>query len=143
MKKLMVTAAILVSSVCLSFAQDRMANDNRERKTPEERAQLMTNGLEKKLTLSADQKAKVYKINLERAKKVDEFQNARTDDRKKQMEARRSLMEDSDKKLSEVLTADQKKIYVELKSERKEEMKEHRGARKNRNGRNHSENSSN
>lgn len=145
MKKLMITAAILISSICISFAQEKTSTDNRERKTPEERAQLMTNGLEKKLALSADQKAKVYQINLERAQKMNEFQssNSNTEDRKKQMEVRKELMEESDRKLVEVLTEDQKKTYQELKDENKAKLKEQRGDKKGRDNRDHSENSSN
>ncbi|MDB5119958.1 MAG: hypothetical protein JWN56_1176 [Sphingobacteriales bacterium] len=141
----MITAAILISSICISFAQEKTSTDNRERKTPEERAQLMTNGLEKKLALSADQKAKVYQINLERAQKMNEFQssNSNTEDRKKQMEVRKELMEESDRKLVEVLTEDQKKTYQELKDENKAKLKEQRGDKKGRDNRDHSENSSN
>ena len=129
MKKLMMLAAILISSVCISSAQEKTDRGHRERKTPEERAQLLTNGLEKKLTLTADQKAKIYRINLERAKEMNEFEKGRIENRKKQMEARKSLMEDSDKKMAAVLTADQNKMYQELKAERKTKLKEHRNNR--------------
>ncbi len=142
MKKLMMIAAILVSTVYITSAQEKIDRGDRERKTPEERAQMITNGLEKKLNLTAEQKTKVYQLNLARAKEMNELQKSRIEDRKQQMEARRSLMENSDKKLVEILNADQKKMYQDLKSENKAKLKEHKHHRKSRNRIDKSENSS-
>ena len=140
----MVTAAIVISAITISFAQ---RDKNQEQKTPEQRAQAITNNMEKKLALTADQKEKVYKINLERAKKMTEFRNEQMEDRKKHMDTRKTLLEESDNKINAVLTDAQKKSYTDLKADTKENMKERMGDRKgNRKGRghdNHSESSSN
>ena len=140
----MVTAAIVISAITISFAQ---RDKNQEQKTPEQRAQAITNNMEKKLALTADQKEKVYKINLERAKKMTEFRNEQMEDRKKHMDTRKTLLEESDNKINAVLTDAQKKSYTDLKADTKENMKERMGDRKgNRKGRghdNHSDSSSN
>jgi len=144
MKKLMVTAAIVISSITISFAQQ---DKTREQKTPEERAQTITNHMEKKLALTSEQKEKVYQINLERAKNMTEFRNEQMEYRKKQIETRKTLLEQSDNKISAVLTDAQQKTYTDLKADTKENMKERMGDRKeDRKGRghnNHREKSSN
>lgn len=122
MKKLLFTAALLTGLITAGFAQQ---GPQKEQKSPEERARRMTEALEKKLNLTADQKSKVYEINLDRAKKMEAMRRENEKKMAEKMEKRRDLTEESDKKLEKVLTADQLKSYREMQSNMHERMHEH------------------
>ncbi len=124
MKKIIFTALLFVGFTTLGFSQDR---PQREKKTPEERAQLMTDNLAKKLSLTEKQKSEVYKINLDRAKEMDKSFAKSKDERKQAFEQQKKQFEASEEKLNKVLTDDQKKTYAELKAQRMERMKAHKG----------------
>ena len=139
MKRLMITAALVASLISLGYSQDkperprregarteRPGGEQRQARTPEERAQSATDALEKKLALNADQKAKVYALNLERAERMEKNMKSEREFRKAQMEKQRSLMEESDKKLSKILTEEQKKSYEDMKNQSRERMKARR-----------------
>ncbi len=139
MKKLMITAALVASLISLGYSQDkperprkegerteRMRVDKREAKSPVERAQMATDALEKKLNLTADQKTKVLALNLERAERMEKTMKSDHEFRKNQMEKQRSLMEESEKKLSKILTEEQKKTYEDMKKQSREKMKARR-----------------
>lgn len=72
MKKLLVVFA-LVFAVSAINAQDngKGKKDGKGKSTPEQRAQKSVDNLDKAVTLTADQKTKVYDLALTRAKKVD------------------------------------------------------------------------
>ncbi|MGB4774406.1 MAG: hypothetical protein WBP45_04485 [Daejeonella sp.] len=116
MKKLMITTALLCGLLTVGYTQDLK---EKHKKNPEERAQLMTASLEKKLNLTSDQKSKIYEINLDRAKKMDDLNETY---RKEKIEKRKKLMEGHDKKLNKVLTSDQQKSYEEFKAQHRERM---------------------
>ena len=139
MKRMMITAALVAGLISLGYSQDkpdRSRGEGRPRsekpggehrmKTPEERAQSATDALDKKLSLTAEQKAKVYALNLERAEKMDKTMKSEREFRKSQMEKHKSLMEESDKKLSKILTEEQKKSYEEMKQQSRDRMKARR-----------------
>lgn len=139
MKKLMITAALVASLVSLGYTQDRPERQRREgdrierpgadirqARTPEQRAQMATDALEKKLNLNAEQKAQVYALNLERAEKMEKFMKSEREFRKEQMEKQKSLMEESEKKLSKILTKEQQKSYDDMKNQSRDRMKARR-----------------
>jgi periplasmic protein CpxP/Spy len=125
MKKLMITAALLCGLLSAGYSQE-----GKQKKTPEERAQYATNTMEKNLSLTADQKSKIYEINLERAKKMDELNSANKAERKAKFKKQKKLIEDSDQQLKGVLTTEQQKSYEDLKTQAKENMKKNRQGRK-------------
>ncbi|WP_276346319.1 hypothetical protein [Daejeonella sp. JGW-45] len=152
MKRLMVTAALVASLITVGYSQDKPERTRtegqrperphvdgqrpertrleRQERTPEQRAQMATDALEKKLSLTADQKAKVYALNLERAEKMEKAMKSEREFRKAQMEKQRSLMAESDKKLAKILTEEQQKSYDEMKKQSRERMKSrHSGPR--------------
>jgi Spy/CpxP family protein refolding chaperone len=95
---------------------------------PEQKAQRMSKVLQKKLTLSEDQYAKVNAILLKRATQMDSLKaNHSATDRKAKMESRKAIMTQTDTEVKAVLTADQQKSYTELKNQFKERMKNRRG----------------
>lgn len=98
---------------------------------PEQKAQRMSKVLQKKLTLSEDQYAKVNAILLKRATQMDSLKanHSATTDRKAKMESRKAIMTQTDTEVKAVLTADQQKSYTELKNQFKERMKNRRGAK--------------
>lgn len=146
MKKLLIITALFIGVISTGFAQDstqrkRPAGPGHHRqmsaqqmKTPEERAKMSTDALEKKLNLSQQQKDKVYALNLERAQKLEKLHKSEMDQRKSQMEKRKEIMMESEKKMNKILNDEQQKAMEEMKQNAKERMKqrpEHRpGMRK-------------
>jgi protein CpxP len=121
MRKLIFTAILFISMGTMAIAQD--ANTSRTRKTPEEKAQQLTNTLEKKLTLTADQKSKIYIISLDGMKQMKQNQvKGERPDR----EVMKAEMEKRDEQISKVLTEDQRKIYQDWKLEKMKSMKDNR-----------------
>jgi len=130
MKKAILTLAIAVMGLTAAFAQD---TTRRERKpmpklTAEQRAERFTSRLEKQLSLTADQKTKIYAIELENAKKMDAFRSADQTERKEKMKQGKAVMEQQKAKIDAILTAEQKTKMEAFRAEAKE---------KGRNMRNH------
>ena len=125
MKKLFVISIMLLATVSFAAAQQR------QRQTPEESAKTQTERMEKLLSLTADQKAKIQAIDLDLAKQL----NTQLQNNQGNREAMRSAMQDIDKKRDEkykpVLTADQFKKYLDDKEERRKEMERRRAERNN------------
>ena len=95
---------------------------------PEQKAQRISKVLQKKLSLSQDQYAKVNTILLKRATQMDSLKtNRSTTDRKANHESRKAILMQADGELKAVLNADQLKSYTELKAQMKERMKNRRG----------------
>jgi Spy/CpxP family protein refolding chaperone len=96
---------------------------------PEQKAQRISKVLQKKLSLTQDQYAKVNTILLKRATQMDSLKANRTatTDRKAIRESRKAILVQADGELKAVLTADQLKNYAELKAQMKEKMKNRRG----------------
>ncbi len=65
MKKYILTIALFAAVAANTYAQKG------QQKTSEERAQKSTEMMEKNLTLSADQKTKIYTASLERGKAIE------------------------------------------------------------------------
>lgn len=125
MKRLIFSAILFVGLATTGFSQEMQ---KRAPKTPEERAQHMTDGLDKKLSLTDAQKTQIYQINLERAQAMDKFRAENTRPDREQV---KQQFEASETKILNVLTDSQKATFNELKAERMEKMKEHRmGERK-------------
>ncbi|MDN3588372.1 hypothetical protein QWY86_16940 [Pedobacter aquatilis] len=122
MKKIILTMAIAVMSVTAVFAQDSTKRVRRpmQNLTVEQRAERATTAMEKKLNLTADQKTKVYAIELDRAKKMDAFRKEDKSAMKDKMKSRKADMEASKARLDNVLTADQKTKMDAFRAEAKE-----------------------
>ncbi|WP_207532477.1 hypothetical protein [Desertivirga arenae] len=127
MKKIILTALLFAGLATAGFSQERQAKHPREHRTPEERAQLMTDALDKKLSLSDKQRNEIYKINLDRAKEMEKLHASKQKHDKKDFEQGRKMFEESDKKISRILNNNQRKQYDELKAQRKEHAKDRNG----------------
>ena len=139
MKKLMITAVLLIGLISLGYSQNaperkrpqgqKTARNRADQipKTPEERARMGADALEKRLNLTPEQKARVYALNMERAEKMEKLRNSESSFRKNQMEKFQNIAEKIDKKLSGILTQEQEKSYQEMKSQQRERMKKQSG----------------
>ncbi|MFD0794910.1 hypothetical protein ACFQZX_14885 [Mucilaginibacter litoreus] len=101
----------------------------RPAKNPEQKAQRYTKVLTKKLSLSADQSAKVNAILLKSATEIKDLKASKPADRKSGMEARKTILLNTDAQLKTVFNADQQKQYAELKAKMIERFKARRGAK--------------
>lgn len=98
-------------------------------KTPDEKAQRLTGVLTKKLSLSADQSAKVNSILLQSATQMDSLKANKPADRAAVKQSRKAILQSADAQLKTVFTAEQQKAYADLKAKMIERMKAHRGAK--------------
>lgn len=113
MKKLFVLALAALFTVS-AFAQ------NKQKGTPEERADKVTNRMKEKLNLSDEQVAKIKAINLDAAKKKEELKAKGKDERKQMRTQVNNIETDRDSKIMEVLTEEQKAEYTKMKEKAKE-----------------------
>ncbi|GAA4205723.1 hypothetical protein GCM10022289_25620 [Pedobacter jeongneungensis] len=122
MKKAILTIAIAVMGLTAAFAQDTTKHARRPmpKMTAEQRADKVTARLEKQLSLTADQKTKIYAIELENAKKMDTWRSADQGDRKGKMKERKAAMDEQKAKIDAVLTADQKTKMDAFRAEARE-----------------------
>lgn len=94
MKKLMMACLLLVTGIS-AYAQKPETKPAPAAKTPEQRADAVSNRLEKKLTLSKEQKTKVRDLALARARKMDELRAKYKDQDKKVWQAERKTVRDA------------------------------------------------
>ncbi|TKB98388.1 Spy/CpxP family protein refolding chaperone [Pedobacter cryotolerans] len=127
MKKLIYTAAFVVMGITASYAQ----KPNRENLTPEQKAEKAATAMQQKLSLTADQKAKVQVLELERIQKAEEWRKNDQGAMKNKMEERKTYMKASKEKMDAILTPEQRKTLdasrEEMKGKMKERMKDRKG----------------
>jgi len=122
MKKVVLTLAIVVMGLTATFAQDTTKRARRQmpKMTAEQRAEKATAKLEKELNLTADQKTKVYAVELENSKKMEEWRKSDQGAMKDKMKARKSAIDAQKAKIDGILTAEQKTKMESLRAEAKE-----------------------
>lgn len=123
MKQLILSAILFLGITTTGFSQER---NQRVQKSPEGKAQRMTDALDHKLSLTDKQKAEIYKINLDRAQSAGDFKK----NKREVSSQRKAQFEVNENKILNVLNAEQKASYNELKAQRLEKFKNHKGARK-------------
>ena len=116
--KHIVILLLLISTV--AFAQD----DEKVKKTPEEKATILTAKMEKELALSADQVKKVKAINLVSAEKTVASRDAAGSDKKKFHDEKKKIEAERDASLKSVLTSEQYVKFREMIEEKKDKKKE-------------------
>jgi len=132
MKKAILTIAIAVMGFTAAFAQDSTRRPRKQmpKLTAEQRAEKTTARLEKELNLTADQKKKIYAVELENAKKLETWRKADQGDRKGKMEERKADLDKQRGKIDGILTAEQKTKMEAFRAEAREKGgKMHRGMR--------------
>lgn len=126
MKKIMLIAVCLLSLTTV-HAQDatkgqrKPARENKQQATPEERAQKHVDGLAAEITLTEDQKPKLYELSLAKVKKADEIRaKYKGAENKEGREAEmKALKKDFQAQVKAVLTADQIEKLKAIQKERK------------------------
>jgi Spy/CpxP family protein refolding chaperone len=110
-----------------SYAQSAQASQpNTKAKTPEQRAEHLTNWMNKKLTLTADQKSKIYDINLKYAKMNQQTRTNDADDKKAMHQELKANESERETEFKAILTPDQFLTFQTAKQELKEKRKGHR-----------------
>ncbi len=123
MKTIKFKSAVVMMFVlsCLLVSTQLFAQE-KQRKTPEERASMLTDKMKKDLNLTDDQYKSVYDINLKYAKQNEEaFKNAQSKDEK--IKIIKASEEAKDQELKGVLTDDQYTKYQLMKDQMKENAK--------------------
>lgn len=112
MKKLAITL------VCLFLLIGSVVNaQQRVQRTPEERAKMQTEAMQKGLALTDAQAKQVLDINLLVARKMDSVRTAAAGDRDAMMSAMKPLNDLREAKLKAVLTKEQAEKYEANKAE--------------------------
>ena len=122
MKRLFLTLAIAAIGFTGSYAQTVKAP--KEKQTATQKAEKSTAKLEKTLSLNADQKQKIYAIELDKFKKADAIHANAKDSKKAIKDKHKAVKEATDVKLKQVLTPVQQKKLEAIKAEKKAHKKE-------------------
>lgn len=129
MKKLLVVFALIFATSSINAQETAKGKkDGKGKPTPEQRAQKSVDNLDKAVTLTAEQKPKIYDLALTRAKKVDSILEANKGKKTpEEKEATKKGIRDAKKEYREgvklVLTQEQKD-KLKAKAKEKKEKKE-------------------
>jgi hypothetical protein len=93
-------------------------------KTPEQRAERITNWMNKKLTLTADQKSKIYDVNLKYAKLNQETRANDANDKKTLHQELKTSEKEREDEFKGILTAEQFQTFQTAKQELIEKREE-------------------
>ena len=143
MKKLIYTIALVVLGITSSNAQEpgrkklegrpgkegmegRQRLERDDKLTAEQRAEKAATAMQIKLNLTDEQKQKVLSIELDRAKKNEEWRKQDDKSIKNKMEERKAFMMASKEKIDKILTEEQRKTLTSAREDVKERMKENR-----------------
>jgi Spy/CpxP family protein refolding chaperone len=128
----------IILSIIMAFATATavQAQDKQKKaKTPEQRAEMLTNKMETELKLDATQKAKVLEINKATATQLEQIKNEGKPADDAQKKARRERVKtieaEREKQFAAILTPEQMAGYKKMKEDGKEKIKERREERKN------------
>jgi protein CpxP len=112
MKKYILTIALFAAVAANTYAQKG------QQKTSEERAQKSTEMMEKNLSLSAEQKTKIYEAALERAKATEVLRTEAGEGNQPDKEKMKAVSMKYNKVLKETLNEEQKAKMEEMKANR-------------------------
>jgi periplasmic protein CpxP/Spy len=116
--KTFVSIIVLIGFSFVGIAQDASPS-KRKVIDPETRAERMTQRMVKELSLTDDQKSKVYALNLEQAKQQAQH-------RETMLSQRREVHQKREATLAQVLTEEQKAIREQKMTERKQKWQGHK-----------------
>ena len=115
MRTIILSLCLLTVSV-FSFGQEK----TKQRKTPEQRAEMMTNRLDEEVKLTPEQREKIYGINLRSAEKVAKIRkDTEMTDEQRHEKLKKHRM-DVKKQVMAELTDEQRKTLKEKHKEMKE-----------------------
>ena len=111
--------AILSGATFLSFSQEK------EIKTPEQRAEKRTEVLTKKLDLTTEQQLKVAELNQSTIKEVESIKNNSSLSKEEKKKAIKQLRETRRTELRSMLTTDQQQKMDKMKEKRDQKREKH------------------
>lgn len=118
MKRTILIGMIFLFTIALQgFAQQK------EKRTPEERAAKQTEMMTKELGLTESQASRIKVINLEAAQRMESLRAANETDKKKIIEQKKAINTDRLNSLKAVLNAEQIAKYEEIKAQKKTKSK--------------------
>lgn len=131
-KQLLIIAGLLAllavaPPAARAFPQAESDQEQTTRKTltPDE----VVTMLDSKLSLSADQKARITPIIADRQEKIRALAEDQSTRRMKKAREMKSIYEDSDKKIKALLNDNQKQKYTQIEQQLREQVKERRQER--------------
>lgn len=98
-----------------SFAQT--SQTSAKGRTPEQRAEHLTGWMDKKLTLTPDQKSKIYDVNLKYAKMNQEVRTSDTDNMKAMHQELKANEKEREAEFKTILTPEQFQSFQTAKQE--------------------------
>ncbi len=113
MKKYILTIALFAAVAATTFAQQRPQG---QQGTPEERAKRSVEMMDKNLTLTADQKTKIYDASLVRANETKALRDAAGEGNRPDAEKMKAVNEKFNKAITDNLTGEQKVKYEEVRA---------------------------
>lgn len=116
MKKLFLTLAIAVMGLTASYAQTAAHKD---KATPAQKAEKSTEKLQKELSLTADQKKKVYAVELDKFQKAETLHKSSHEAKAAHKEKQKAIKKETEAKLDNILNAEQKKKLNAIHAEKK------------------------
>jgi len=117
MKRIFLTLAIAAIAFTGSYAQTKGST---QQPTAEQRAEKATAALQEKLTLSADQKSKVYALELDKFKKAAVLHGNSSESKKTKKGEHKAIKKATDVKLEQILTPVQRKKWDAMQEKSKE-----------------------
>ena len=129
MKKLIITSTLLITMLVMStqyaFCQEPVKKQSTEKAEfqmgdPITRANKQTEYLAQNLALTADQKEKIYAINLEKNKLVDAAKTAAGDNKDAFIKERKRINTERDLAVNALLTPEQQAKWQKAKQEKKQ-----------------------
>ena len=113
---------LFASMTLISFSQENAKEGEREKLTPEQRAEKMTERMDKELDLTDGQKAKIKEINLQAAKSQKELRDEIKKMREEIKAKHKALMDKTSEEIEAVLNEDQLVKWGEMKGKHKAKM---------------------
>ena len=141
MKKFFMVSVIALSALTVNAQSDnatagkqhdKKSVDKGNRPDATTRATKITEHMAKKLILTAEQKPKVFNINLDKAKKIEALHTKSGADKKGLGKERKAIEQERDTELKGVLTLEQYEKWHKWKEEKKEELKKKRKDKKDK-----------
>lgn len=119
MRKIISGIILILMIQCVIFAQDNDLKNS----TPEDRAKIITEWMQEKLSLEPSQVDAVYSINLDYAAKNIDLMNS-NESRRSKFRKLKSGAKEKDKELKNIFTKDQFDIYQDRKKELRRAVKD-------------------
>ena len=117
MKKIILGAAILFIATPAVFAQQAIPKNNAmtavhpPRPTPEQHAQMMTDRMDKVLTLTAEQKKSMYDLNLKTVQQMDKMRAEMAQNHTSDKSGYMTLMQTREAEIKKILNSEQYEKY--------------------------------